>query len=216
MQRRICFFDVDHTITRHSTGVLFAREAMKRGIFDLRSCTVIPWYFLLYKFGSFDTGFLKQEFRALKGIPRSVYEEIAGESFERSMKEECYPEAIALIRNLKAEGNEIVLATFSLDFIVRPLARFLEADGVVASSFEFRDGVSTGRFEREPVFGLEKLQRVREYADAAGVPLLNCSFYSDSFHDLPLLESVGNPVATNPDRRLLREAKKRGWEIIVF
>ncbi|MEC7402827.1 MAG: HAD-IB family hydrolase, partial [Actinomycetota bacterium] len=40
--------------------------------------------------------------------------------------------------------------------------------------------------------------------------------YSDSVTDLPMLETVGHPVAVNPDRALLKEATSRGWEIRVF
>jgi phosphoserine phosphatase len=39
-------------------------------------------------------------------------------------------------------------------------------------------------------------------------------FYSDSMNDLPLLEKVSNPVATNPDTRLRNEAAKRHWPIL--
>jgi hypothetical protein len=37
--------------------------------------------------------------------------------------------------------------------------------------------------------------------------------YSDSINDLPLLESVGNPHAVNPDHALRRIARARGWPI---
>ena len=39
-------------------------------------------------------------------------------------------------------------------------------------------------------------------------------FYSDSMNDLPLLEKVSHPVATNPDDRLRNEAKQRNWPIL--
>jgi phosphoserine phosphatase len=38
-------------------------------------------------------------------------------------------------------------------------------------------------------------------------------FYTDSITDLPLLEAVGRPVAVNPDARLRRVARSRGWAI---
>jgi phosphoserine phosphatase len=41
-------------------------------------------------------------------------------------------------------------------------------------------------------------------------------FYTDSISDLPLLERVGHPVAVNPDPRLARLARKRGWPIERF
>ena len=31
-----------------------------------------------------------------------------------------------------------------------------------------------------------------------------------------MLESVGHPVAVNPDKELAREAKERDWEVRVF
>jgi phosphoserine phosphatase len=39
-------------------------------------------------------------------------------------------------------------------------------------------------------------------------------FYSDSMNDMPLLEEVSNPVATNPDERLRNEAHQRHWPIL--
>ena len=40
------------------------------------------------------------------------------------------------------------------------------------------------------------------------------SAYSDSINDLPLLEKVRHPVATNPDPRLRQVAGDRGWRIL--
>jgi phosphoserine phosphatase len=43
---------------------------------------------------------------------------------------------------------------------------------------------------------------------------VNSTFYSDSINDLPLLERVNHPVATNPDGRLRAVAEARGWRIL--
>jgi phosphoserine phosphatase len=40
------------------------------------------------------------------------------------------------------------------------------------------------------------------------------TFYSDSINDLPLLDQVHEPVATNPDARLQAIAIERGWRIL--
>ena len=39
-------------------------------------------------------------------------------------------------------------------------------------------------------------------------------FYSDSLNDLPLLERVSEPVATNPSAALEAIARERGWRIL--
>jgi phosphoserine phosphatase len=66
------------------------------------------------------------------------------------------------------------------------------------------------------VFRDTKRVKVLEHIERAGFTPLQCSFYSDSIHDLPLLEVVGSPVAANPDGRLRKEARSRGWQVRVF
>jgi phosphoserine phosphatase len=39
-------------------------------------------------------------------------------------------------------------------------------------------------------------------------------FYSDSINDLPLLEKVSRPVATNPDAKLREHAVNNQWPIL--
>jgi phosphoserine phosphatase len=41
-----------------------------------------------------------------------------------------------------------------------------------------------------------------------------CTFYSDSTNDLPLLEHVSHPVATNPVPALAAIAAERGWPVL--
>jgi phosphoserine phosphatase len=39
-------------------------------------------------------------------------------------------------------------------------------------------------------------------------------FYSDSINDVPLLEAVTRPVATNPSPALREIAVARGWQVL--
>ena len=43
---------------------------------------------------------------------------------------------------------------------------------------------------------------------------VNCRAYSDDTSDLPMLEAVGEPVATNPKPALRRIAAERNWQIL--
>jgi phosphoserine phosphatase len=56
--------------------------------------------------------------------------------------------------------------------------------------------------------------QAESFAREANVGLGECAFYTDSYADLPVLKAVGRPVAVNPDRRLRREATRRGWEVV--
>ena len=41
-------------------------------------------------------------------------------------------------------------------------------------------------------------------------------YYADSNSDSPVFEKVDHPICVNPDPRLRRKAKKRGWKIVKF
>ena len=60
-------------------------------------------------------------------------------------------------------------------------------------------------------FGQHKVTLAEKWAAQHGIDLARSYFYSDSFNDLPMLERVGNAIAINPDARLTRHARRRGW-----
>jgi len=64
-----------------------------------------------------------------------------------------------------------------------------------------------------PEFGLMSLG-VMFTMFTAGIDLSASFAYADSHVDLPMLRSVGNPVAVSPDIGLMRAAKESGWSII--
>jgi HAD superfamily hydrolase (TIGR01490 family) len=216
MRSRLAFLDIDHTLTRRSTGARFAVNAVRRRIFPLSRLLSLPFYYLQYRFGSLAPGILARELPAFAGIERGLLEEIAAETAERDILPDLFEEGKELVASLKKSDWGIVLATSSLDFIVRPVAEALGADELIASELEFEGDITTGRLLGDPVFGPVKRRRAGECARRAGLVLSDCAFYSDSYHDLPLLLEVGRPVAVNPDRRLEREAKNRSWDLIRF
>ena len=172
------------------------------------------WFSLTYRLGVMRLRARADGLPPLRGIRRETLESIAQESFERWLKADIFPGAVALVRRLHGEGRRVMLATSSIDFIVAPLARYLGIDGVLATSLEFEDGVCTGRLVGAPAFRGDKKNAVLAWLAETGTPSDACSFYSDSAYDLPLLEAVGRPVAVNPDFRLRRIARARGWTII--
>lgn len=207
-------FDVDHTLTRGSTGRRFAQAAARRGVIRMRHLAMIPFNYAAYRLGSGGVSFFEGDFPVIKGVRESLLEDIGRDVFEAKTRKALRPELLELIASIKAEGGTVALATSSLDFIVRPLAELIGADAVLASRLEYEGGLCTGRLAGKALFGAVKRDAALAYATGLGLALADCSFYSDSIHDLPLLLEVGLPVAVCPDRRLRREAVARGWEIM--
>ena len=218
-KERIAFFDVDHTITKCATSVPFAVACAKRKMIKRRYFLLVPLFYILYRFFSIRMESLfDMILPRLKGAPRGEFLAIGEEAFEARVKKECYKDALEEIRRLKDEGVRVALATSSTFEAVACLARHcgISEGDVIASRFCYEDDVFTGRLEGIPVFSGSKRDMVFMFMRINGVDASECAFYSDSVHDLPLLSAVGRPVAVNPDRRLRREALKRGWEIRRF
>ncbi len=210
----IDFFDVDHTLTRRSSGTRFISLAMRRGLLPRRLLAVVPWYALTYRLGIFHLRSYDGGFPYLKGITRAALDGIARESFDTWLKGDLFGGAVSLVKERLAAGRRVILATSSIDFIVAPLAEYLGVREVLATTLEFENGACTGRVVGLPMFRREKKERVLDFLAREGESAASCAFYSDSIYDLPLLEAVGQPVAVNPDFRLRRIARDKGWPII--
>ena len=211
------FFDVDHTITRTSSGARYIMLAIRKRVLPLRLLFIVPYYSMTYRLGMFRLRNYSGGFPYLKGLRRDTLESIAHESFEAHLKDDVFPQAVALIKERQSAGRRVVLATSSVDIIVKPLAEYLGVKEVIATTLEFTDGVCTGQvIGGTPLFRAEKRRHVEEFVSASGARMQDCSFYSDSIYDLPLLKEVGEPVAVNPDFRLRKHAQARGWKIFDF
>jgi HAD superfamily hydrolase (TIGR01490 family) len=212
----IAFFDVDHTVVKRSTGRYFISLGVRRGLLPLSMLLSIPVYYLRYRYGHLDRYTLEIQLPALAGHQTRELEEIAQEAFEKKERDDLFPQAVREVEVCRERGMEVVFASSSLGIILQPLADHLGVDTLLATRLEFEDGVSTGRLVGNPLLGAEKRIQAERCAAARGVAMADCAFYSDSYHDIPLLEEVGRPVAVNPDRRLRKHARSKGWEIARY
>ena len=64
--------------------------------------------------------------------------------------------------------------------------------------------------------GNEKAIAVRHLAQERAIDLSHSFAYSDSSNDIPLLSTVGNPIAINPDSNLKSYAVEHEWPVHDF
>lgn len=139
-----------------------------------------------------------------------------GESlFEKVLQKKLYDGVQELLEADRAAGRVQVLLTGALDFVARPVARFLGIETVVASCLEFgKNGLATGVLRPPVMAGPEKASWIREYALRHRIDLEGSVAYADDVSDLPMLSMVGRPIAVNPDRQLLATARSHGWPVL--
>ena len=122
-----------------------------------------------------------------------------------------------LVRQRIDAGDLVAIVTSTNSFITGPIARAYGIEHLIASEAELADGRYTGRIVGIPAFREGKVARLADWLAERGARLDEFSeswFYSDSTNDLPLLDTVTNPVAVDPDEGLQRIAQTRGWPIV--
>lgn len=206
-------FDVDQTLTRHSTGRRFAQAGIRLGAFHIRDFLTMPWFYLRYRLGSLKLADITREIQVISGMRRDRIREIAAAAWRDFIRDDLFAAARAHLRACRARGHRTVLLSTSFDLILEPLAEALEVDAVLSSRLEFTGDTATGWLIGGPCYAEAKARRLSEYLAAEGRSPAECAFYSDSFHDMPGFELVGTPVPVNPDSVLRVAARRQGWPI---
>ena len=110
----------------------------------------------------------------------------------------------------------IILTSGSFQDLIKVFSSRLNIDFAVGTELEIIRNKFSGRIIPPLCFAQGKAEKVKQFlTDNNLVMDFKESFaYSDSVFDLPILELVGNPVAVEPDKKLLEIANARDWQII--
>jgi HAD superfamily hydrolase (TIGR01490 family) len=215
---RAAFFDVDGTLVDTNVVHAYAYYVFHRGtIFGtanrlLKGIAMAPIYAIADAMNR--KVFNELFYRAYRGLSEDRLLELAPSLCEEVLAPAVYPGALDIIAECRKAGCKIVLCTGAIDITMRPLARHLGADDLIANSLQFVEGFATGKVIPPIVEGANKANRIRDYCLQHGLRLEISHGYSDSLSDYPMLAVVGRPTAVNPDRRLRSHARAYEWPIL--
>ncbi len=210
------FVDLDRTLIRSASGPVFQAAMVADGV--LPAGRRLPGERYLYGFyNSFGETIpfmtlARAAARLMKGRSAAGVRK-AGAAVVEELIDLVQPWALEELAAHRADGRLLVLATTSPHDLVDPLATALGFDDVIATRYEEVDGHFTGRLIGRFVWGTNKRDAARDWADARGIDLADCHAYSDSFFDVPLLGAVGHPHPLNADPRLAVVALARRWPL---
>lgn len=214
------FFDVDNTLVRGSTSILFGKVAFTGGTIKRRDI----WRFMFEQMMFIRRGENNEKMadfkdRALSLTKGHSVEELLSLMdvvYKNEIQPRLWPETVAAAKEHLAAGREVWLLTAAPVELAEAIARDIGATGALGTIVGHKDGVLTGELIGEPLHGKAKRKAAEKLAKDRGISLKRSWAYSDSYNDLPLLSSVGHPVAVNPDKILTRHAEAAGWETLRF
>lgn len=216
---KLAIFDLDHTLLPIDSDQSWGNFTIALGWCDpLEFGRRNDGFYADYQAGCLDihayVRFATEAFR-VRG-PQA-----AAEAQTRFMREVVQPairpEALALLQQHRDAGAHLLMITATNEFVTRPIAQALGIADLIATELA-RDasGWYTGEIAGIPSLRAGKVERLQQWLQVQGLRLeeIDSTFYSDSHNDLPLLECVTHPVATNPDDTLRRVAQDKGWPVL--
>ena len=218
--RTAAFFDLDNTIIRGASAFHLAVGLRRRGFFsawDLITFAVHQARYLAFGENLHQIASVRS--RALSIVAGHSVAEITAmgeEIWDEVLSLRIFPGTQALLTEHIEAGHQVWIITASPVEIGELISRRLGATGALGTVAEHVNGYYTGRLVGDMLHGKAKARAITALAETEHLDLPTCYAYGDSTHDVPILSSVGHPVAINPDRRLRRHARAVGWPIQEF
>jgi HAD superfamily hydrolase (TIGR01490 family) len=211
------FFDLDRTITKEISGKALARAAFRKGLMSRPDLLRAIYLSLLYRLKLKDPSKIIDDMVTwVEGMAENTMDDLCSEVFHEVLKPSVYSEARSEIKNHKNKNARVVILSSALTPLCIEMAKNLGIDDIICSDLEVKDGYLTGRPVGRLCFGEEKKVRLKKYCEKYNIETSDAWYYGDSISDLPALSSVGHPVCVNPDNKLKRTARKRGWKIMKW
>jgi HAD superfamily hydrolase (TIGR01490 family) len=217
------FFDLDGTLTtvRVWRGIMdyFVARSERRWTHRRFLAYHLPLY-VLHRIGLLNEADFRAQWAGhlawyLKGYSIQQGESVWDWVVDTFLRECWRLEALSLVESHLERGDIVVLVSSSPAPLLRRAANSLGVEHTVGTRFSVKNGFYNGGISGPVCINHYKRKLVEAYLDDIGMitDFASSFSYADSISDLPVLEMVGNPVATFPERTLAEVAHQRGWEI---
>ncbi len=211
----LAIFDLDRTLIAGSTAPVFQHHLAEAGVSSTPQIPAVDALYKVYELvgeNPFAMQAARYAVRGAKGWP-IVDVAKAMEAAAEELIERVQPYGRILIEEHREAGRLPVLATTSPRCFVQPLADRLGMEHVFATEWATDGDVYSGHLEGRFLWGRNKMTAIKHWAREHKIDLGASYAYSDSVYDVPMLRTVGHPVAVNPDAQLTIVARLNDWPI---
>ena len=213
--RKLAIFDLDDTLIAGDSDHAWIEFLLRRGLAGEDAEARNRHFLQQYRAGELDiSAWLQFCLAPLASLPQAMLQSLRLEFMDEVIRPLQLPAAIALLDMHRRQDAELLIITSTNRFVAEPIAAALNVPQLLATEPEQRDGRYTGRTTGAHCHREGKLLHLAAWLDGRGFELKHSCAYSDSHNDLPLLSAVGQPVAVDPDPRLLAHARASNWEVI--
>jgi HAD superfamily hydrolase (TIGR01490 family) len=216
MSKKFAVFDIDGTIFHWQFFHELFDELVEAQVIDVATAESVlndrkKWSHGDISWNEYETGLVEALNKAIIGTKKSLLEEIS-EKIINDKGQVLYHYTRDLLRDLQSKGYVTIVISGSQQTIVEKFARSYDIDIALGLDYEYHNNklVSIKR----SIYGQKDIllkQVVSEYE----LDWRDSFAVGDTYGDAAMLALVDNPIAFNPDPKLLEAAKENGWKIVV-
>ena len=211
----ISAFDLDRTLIRGNSSASFCRFLYRENFLPFSVVLQSVLYSIRHRFFGMTLEDLHHSVfeKVVKGRPLEVLEKYVDRFVEEFLDNSLYVPAFARLKRAQQLGHYTMILSNAPSFIVKRFAKALGVNEYHATEYAVDEEKRFAKVKRI-LLGKDKANLIKKLADRLGIILDQITAYSDSFLDLEFLESAGNPIAVNPDKKLRAISVKKQWRII--
>jgi hypothetical protein len=220
---QLALFDLDYTLLPCDSDYEWGQFLARIGVVDSEHyAKQNERFYQDYKDGTLDFhAFLRFALKPLSEHSRAQLKDWHDAFMKEVIHDQLRQPALDLVKRHQDAGDLCCVITATNSFVTRPIVESFGIEHLIATEPATinNDPLAnyTGQVKGVPNFREGKVRNLHDWLTAQNLSfnqMPHSYFYSDSMNDLPLLEEVSNPVATNPDERLRNEAHQRHWPIL--
>ncbi len=224
-KRELVLYDFCGTIADFQTGNAFVRYVLKRkGIADnvyeklrifLNKIGFIKHFNYIRPKMAINKSLLLYQ---LKGIHYEELDELAMQYYVEEVRTHLIEKVVNTIGRHSSDSALIILDSAGYAIYLKYFTQEYNIPVLIASDFEYRNGIFTGRVAGRDNYGCEKVKRLREYF---GCKEFTSGFskvtgYSDSYSDKPMLDCCDRVVCVNKGLQPEKWMLDIGADIICY
>jgi len=218
-KRKVAVFDIDGTIFRSSLVIELVNIMIGRGIFseNIRRSYLKEWQAWLNRKGDYENyinALIKVFVRNIRGRDKGILQDPVRE-LVKVYKNRVYRHTRDLVESCKRKGFFLLAISHSPKYVAETFGKALGFDKIYGTLLELD---AAGRFTGGVLAAeliANKAKILERAVEKENLTLRGSVGVGDTETDIGFLKMVDHPICFNPNKKLLRAAKRNGWPVIV-
>lgn len=212
----LALFDLDNTLLNGDSDHAWGEYIVDQGLVDNQQHQLDNDHFYQqYLDGELDIdNFLMFQLNLLHLHPMQKLIQWRDQYMKQKIEPMIDDSALKLVAQHQEKGHRLVVVTSTNSFLTRPIAQRYGIDELIATEPEVVNGQYTGQYTGTACFQQGKVERIQQWLKQHDESLIDSWGYSDSHNDIPFLSACTNPVAVDPDHKLLAHARQHKWTVL--